>query len=222
MPVLLRRIEPNIAFTDQALYERAADTEVLDNIDHAYKVGTIAQLAMLSSMAHEIFSGILVESNFLAARIQSIAKKTDYICAIVYKQSTDLANYTPPEVISSDKSILAGQLLSKSSMPTQLKDRYASIQVLPPLHEIDQFMGKTQLQKLGPSASNYSDSTSFLNKWITQQEKNIDRSRDERVTKKAERRANRQMQRDVNNNNVNSFREKKKGVNWRERYIFLL
>jgi hypothetical protein len=220
MPLLLRKIENNVAYGDKALYESSPAQEILRNVGFAGKVGTVAQITMLASIAQEIFSNILDETNQIGSRIQNIAKRTDKVSSLL--DGADPGSMSPIKSPKEFNLARTADMLSKDTLPTSVKSRYDVIQPMPAIHEIDRFLGQTQFQKLGESAKHYSDSSVFMKKWIADQVKRMDKTIDEKETKKAEKRANRQKpERSPSDwymgDDPSQVKQKKKSANWKER-----
>jgi hypothetical protein len=225
MPLLLRKIENHIAYGDKALYEDSNEKTILKDVGFAGKVGTVAQITVLASLAQEIFSGILGEVQTLNDRIQSIAKRTDVVSCLVLEANVDPAVLPPIDAAREFVVARTSSLLCKETVPRTIQTRYESVQPMPALQEVDPFLGPTQFQKLGETAKHYSDPGIFLKKWIACEDKKIAKTKDERDNRKAEKKAMRQkMEKEMSTLSVGSaddptgqIRQKKKSANWRDR-----
>lgn len=216
MPLLQRKIENSIAYGAQELYQDSQQSEILPNIGFAGKVGTVAQITMLASIAHELFSSVLEETKKLSDRIQKVASRTNVITGIVDGTITSFPDDACQQIVVAQNN----DLLCKQTLPNTIKARYNAVQPMPALHEIDVFLGAKQAMKVGKTAEQYSNPQIFFTRWVADQEKKIGKSKDERVHKKAEKRARLQRYEssfNAGNGEVSHERQKKKSADWRER-----
>eukprot|EP01036_Dinobryon_divergens_P038032 gene38032-49851_t len=186
-------------------------------------VGCLEQLGELSDYAAALFTDILDSTDKINDRVKSISKRTNnlslklpevhsLLCSEAFRMSNGATGQKNSDQIPKSR------LLVRESMPASLAAVYNAPSMIqaPPVHIMDSLLTDDELQQFGRCSKKYSNPEYFREEWIkTQQEEDrkLAEIRLNRRREREERRKEKLLKRQ------DSKCEKKKGLNWRNRYV---
>jgi hypothetical protein len=212
MPLVQRHIQQALELGSSKLYEQSStrssenggDTvRVLGDVQMASMTGTLLQLGMLASSAHEMFNELLTLADGLGKRVGDVQQRTVALTARL-PEAEQRVTAAVAEGSTGDDGGLADQrrearaavikeeeqtMFHPVSMPLAIEVRYHSVQPMPPLHEIDEIMGDT-----GSSSARlrYSNPDFFFQEFMRLENARQERVAQQKAARKEERRAKKQ------------------------------
>ncbi|CAM9343354.1 unnamed protein product, partial [Choristocarpus tenellus] len=170
MPLIMRPIPHALNLGAPEIYGQTQggdSTKVLEDVNMASMVGTLAQLGALATYAHDMFDGLLKTADTLAKRVSSATVRCSHLVEALpdAEQRTSEAigsgagidDHAAVEAIkaerqqaSQDETEAAQKLFLPEAMPRCLVERYHSPEVarIPKLHLIDSVISAEEARNL--------------------------------------------------------------------------
>jgi hypothetical protein len=200
----------------------------------------VAQLADLSSLAHDIFTGLLASIEQTSAHLSVVNAKAGNICKAiddledkhnsiqsVVELSTSVSGRNSmrrPVSVNVNKSYLQNvqvpDLVDRRSLPQSLKDRYCSpfVHRIPDLQDLDRykhyFVNSARLMTM---TQGYSNPEFFLQQWVSSQEKRMNFYENEKQQQKADKKQRHKL---VGKSVPKA--KPKSTLNWQDRYACIV
>ncbi|CAM9447664.1 unnamed protein product [Discosporangium mesarthrocarpum] len=251
MPLTMRPIPHALTLGAPEIYSQShggSNSKVLEDVNMASMVGTLAQLGVLATYAHDVFDGLFQTADSLANRVTAATER----CSRLIKALPD-AEHRTMEAIGSGAGIddnaaveaikaerqhtnkeeaeVAQKLFLPESMPPCLVERYHCEEVapLPSLHLIDPVISSEEtrhLQEEGLDSCTlrYSNPQFFYQEWARLEMERQEKVQREKAQKKKERRRRKALKADIAAGTVEedpalAARPAKKSISdWRDKF----
>jgi len=241
MPIAIRTISNPFECTDHSSYTKDRDgSHVLQSAHIASMVGSIQQVALLADYATEIFNNLQQYTARLNDRIADISSRANDVCRNLpdvqrIVSQIDTSAPAPHSAFKQSEVSTETQMLTVHTRSQSIKERYEhGMEKIPNVAEMDHYLtslSEKELSSMGFRVKDsmskvsctalYSDPSFFLDEWIRVEEERqkIQKAeKDKKKKERQERRAALRLEREKKRS-AQSKPEKKKGLNWRDRYL---
>lgn len=224
MPVAARVISNPFEYVPHASYTAGKPGSiVLQSVNIASMVGCIHQIALLADYATEIFDNLQNSTSTIHDRICDITHRTGVLNnqipeiyrAVLERNVSTLVSGTKKSEVSP-----ATQMLTPLTRPRQISLCYETMNKIPKVDQMDQYLTIEELETKGKCANLYSNPLFFFNEWVrveNARQQLIQEEKEKKKREKQERKALLKKEREKRRSTIKP--EKKKGLNWRDRYL---
>lgn len=222
MPLQHRFIETGVNYASSTIFTLESCT--LGDATFASSIGAISQLGILAKFSHELFDGLSQELHGLITNVERLTQRADKLQQQFSrgKKHTQFGDEESDELKYDFSALHIESVnissLSPETMPLRLQDVFVRSKPLLPFHELDTYMGTSQHLNHGESSKHFSDPSFFFARWKAEQDKRYDAIKEEKATKKAERKLRKKI---LEASARESFNRPKmlKRVSWQARYV---
>lgn len=187
-------------------------------------VGAIQQIGLLADHATEIFDNLSNFTTRVNNRIADISVRTASVLAQLPEvqkkvDGVNLLANTAPTAFKQSEATHETQMFTPHTRPPSISARYnSSMNKIPIVKEMDNYLPSDILEKVGTCSSLYSNPSFFFNEWSRVESERLQQMQDEKEKKKRERAARKaQLKKEREKKSSQGKPEKKKGLNWRDR-----
>jgi hypothetical protein len=234
MPIATRTVGSNFDFVDHHTFitnEPITPVHIFQNANVAGMVGTIQQISLLAEYATEIFENLqkeVLKTNTqlskLTVRSTTVSSQLPALQKVLMNKQRHCTETMPFKQSEQD---IETNMLAEGTRPIGMQRHYTSaiMNRMPDVKSMDQYLTPEQYEAKGSSTTLYSHPNFFFFEWLKLEEAMMKKKQEEKRLKKIERqerraklRAEKERKSSLRNS---SMIEKKKGLNWRERWTFV-